>query len=266
MSDRRELVFGVHAVAALFERDLAGVLELWVQRSRRDDTTLQLEARAHAAGIAVHRVPRDTLTKMAESTAHQGIVSRYRSTASVRHRPQGGPPGFDDLLDGLGADTFLLALDGVQDPHNLGACLRSANAAGVDAVLVPRHRSARLTPAARKVASGAAESTPLVTVTNLVRALRQLGDAGVRIVGAHPDAEAALHRSDLGGPIVLVLGGEGRGVRRLVREGCDLLVRIPMAGAVASLNASVATAICLFEVVRQRDCNRREPDLNSPAL
>ena len=249
MSRRPELVYGVHSVDMLLDRDPAGVLELWLLATRRDRTITRLEDKARAAGTAVHRVPRETLTRMSASDAHQGVIARYRSVAGT---VSARAPALEDLLERVGPHTLLLVLDGVQDPHNLGACLRTANAAGADAVLVPKHRSARLNPAVRKAASGAAEATPVVTVTNLARALRGLADAGVRIVGAHPEAETDLHRGDLVGPIALVLGGEGRGMRRLTRECCDLLIRIPMVGAVQSLNASVAAAICLYEVVRQR--------------
>ena len=160
------------------------------------------------------------------------------------------------FLDGLGKPPLLLILDGVQDPHNLGACLRSADAAGVDAVILPKDHSAPLNATARKVACGAAETVPVVRVTNLARTLRAIRDAGVWLYGAAGEAQQALYDVDLSGPVALVLGGEGKGLRRLTREQCDLLVKLPMAGKVESLNVSVATGVALYEAVRQRTGSR----------
>ena len=245
MSRREELLYGVHPVLAVLDRDPAGVLEIWLADSRRDETGRRIEARAHSAGCAFHRVPRRTLERLAGGASHQGVAARYR-------RVERAPVEFDDLLDGVNDATLLLALDEVQDPRNLGACLRSAGAAGAGALLVPRRRSAPLGAVARKVASGASETTPVVRVGNLASALARLGERGVRVLGADPDAPATIFECDLQGPLAFVLGGEGGGLRRLTASRCDVLVRIPMRGRVDSLNVSVAAGVCLFEALRRR--------------
>lgn len=222
------------------------VREIWYDRKRRDKRMGSLLDTAHAQGIALKSLSRDELDEQAPQINHQGIVAWVRLPES--HNDE----YLYALLKKLDHPPFLLILDGVQDPHNLGACLRSADAAGVDAVIVPRDKSAGLTPVVCKVASGAAESIPLVQVTNLARTLRAIQEAGVWVVGTAGEAESALYDADLKGPLALIMGGEGKGMRRLTRENCDLLVRLPMAGTVESLNVSVATGICLFEAVRQR--------------
>jgi 23S rRNA (guanosine2251-2'-O)-methyltransferase len=244
MSD--EIVCGWNAVQAALERRSAEVERIWLSTRRDDKRAAAVESAARAAGVAVERVKPDELDELAEGVRHQGVVARVRRQAAVVD---------EHSLPALLKNTnhpLLLVLDGVQDPHNLGACLRSAAAAGAAAVVVPRDSSAPLTPVARRSAAGAAESLPLVTVTNLARTLRELKDAGVWIYGASHDAEAAIYETDLSGPVALVLGGEGKGLRRLTREHCDGLFRIPMSGAVESLNVSVAAGISLFEAVRQR--------------
>jgi 23S rRNA (guanosine2251-2'-O)-methyltransferase len=243
---RTEIVYGQHAVSSVLERDPAGVLELWIAEARRDARAERLAAHAAQAGIAVHRAPRRTLDRLADGARHQGVVARYRATHVVPETDIGV------LLAGVGPDTLLLVLDEVHDPHNLGACLRSAAAAGVDAVIVPRARAAALTGAARKVASGGAEAVPLVRVANIARALSALTEAGVRVVGADASASTSLYDEPLTGPLALVLGGEAKGLRRLTRERCDAMVHIPTSGAVASLNVSVAAGVILFETRRQR--------------
>ncbi len=240
-----ELVHGLHAVGSLIEHDPAGVLELWILEARRDARAEGLAARAAALGIAVHRVPRRTLDRLAPGARHQGVLARHRATGhAARDLPW--------LLERIGPETLVLALDEVHDPHNLGACLRSAAAAGAHAVLVPTSRAVTLTAAARKVASGAAEVVPLVRVPNLARALAGLADAGVHVVGADARAPASLYDEALDGPLALVLGGEAKGLRRLTRERCAALVRIPISDTVESLNVSVAAGIALFEARRQR--------------
>jgi len=245
-----ELVFGRHAVAALVEHDIAGVLELWVQSNRRNPELAALVARAEVHDVAVRRVARGTLDRMVPGARHQGVVARYRGEA----RP---PPGdLAAFVADLGGERheppLLLALDEVTDPHNVGAVLRSAAAAGGQAVLVPRHHAAGLTPAARKVASGAAERVPLVPVPNLARALAELAAAGLAVLGTDQEAGQSLFDADLSGPVVIVLGSEARGLRRLTRERCDRLLRIPARAAAPSLNVSVAAGVCLFEALRQR--------------
>lgn len=239
-------MYGRHAVDALLERDPAGIQELWLQDGRGDGVSARARALASRHGISLQVVPRSTLDRMLGGVRHQGIAARYRSS--------GGPPVADirGLVAGAGDALLLLVLDGVQDPHNLGACLRSADAAGADAVVVPRRRAVGLTPAVRKAASGAAERIPLVIVGNLAEALRELRAAGVALLGASAGAGVPFTQADLRGPAAIVMGGEGRGLRRLSAELCDQLMHIPMGGGAESLNVSVAAALCLFEARRQR--------------
>ncbi|MBX3725496.1 MAG: 23S rRNA (guanosine(2251)-2'-O)-methyltransferase RlmB [Xanthomonadales bacterium] len=237
---------GIHAVAALLDRDPAAVLELMLAREARNPRLDEIAAQARAAGIAVQRAPRSTLERLAAGLRHQDVLANVRTPAAVDERD------LPDLVAAAGAQALLLVLDGVTDPHNLGACLRSAAAAGATAVVLPKDRSAPLNAAARKAAAGGAESVPLVRVTNLARAMEQLRRDGVWIVGLAGEAEQSLYQRDLTGPLALVLGAEGEGMRRLTREHCDFLVRIPIDAAMESLNVSVAAGICLFEARRQR--------------
>jgi 23S rRNA (guanosine2251-2'-O)-methyltransferase len=243
---KTERVFGMHAVASLLERDPVRVSVLLALESRTDKRMARVLQLAEKANVPVRRVCRRELDELAAGLSHQGVVAETGTAPGLGEKEL---PGF---LDALPGPAFLLILDGIQDPHNFGACLRSANAAGVDAVIVPRDRSAPLNATVRKVACGAAESLPVVRVTNLARTLRAIRDAGIWVYGAAGEAEAALYDSDLTGPLALVLGGEGRGLRRLTREHCDGLLSIPMAGSVGSLNVSVAAGIFLFEARRQR--------------
>jgi 23S rRNA (guanosine2251-2'-O)-methyltransferase len=206
----------------------------------------EIRTLAQRAGVQVAAADDAVLAKLAEGERHQGVVAELL--------PRAGDPEtqLEEALEAAGAAPLLLVLDGVQDPHNLGACLRSADAAGVAAVIVPRDRAAGLTPVVRKVAAGAAETVPLVPVVNLARTLRDLKERGVWIVGTDDAADKTLYDADLQGPLALVMGSEGEGMRRLTRECCDQLVSIPMAGAVESLNVSVAAGVALFEAVRQR--------------
>ncbi|MGD8378875.1 MAG: 23S rRNA (guanosine(2251)-2'-O)-methyltransferase RlmB [Gammaproteobacteria bacterium] len=240
-----EWVFGVHAVTALLESG-GEVEQLWFLEGRRDRRLQVLAELAAGAGIAIRRVTRLELDQIAGGGRHQGVAARAVA----------GQARDEDWLEAFLAQPpgtpFLLILDSVQDPHNLGACLRSANAAGIQAVIVPRDRAAGLSPTVRKVACGAAEATPLVTVTNLARTLRRLREAGVWLVGLAGEADQSLYDIDLSGPLGLVLGAEGEGMRRLTREHCDFLASLPMCGSVASLNVSVAAGICLYEALRQR--------------
>lgn len=239
--------YGFHSVAALLDADSAAVLGLWVARAQQDDRARALLDRARAAGIACTACERADLdARFGTDTRHQGFA------ALCRRERSDAPQDLDDLLDRLDEPPFLLVLDGIQDPHNLGACLRSADAAGVHAVIVPRDRAAGMTPVVRKVACGAAETVPFFPVTNLARTLKGLQDRGVWITGTDAEAPDLLWDVDLRGPAAIVIGSEGEGMRRLVREHCDRLARLPLAGTVSSLNASVAVGICLFEAVRQR--------------
>ncbi|AGA34898.1 23S rRNA (guanosine-2'-O-) -methyltransferase rlmB [Thioalkalivibrio nitratireducens DSM 14787] len=239
-----EVVGGLHAVEALLSHGAERVKRIQVAAGAADARVAAVATRARALGISVERVQRERLERAAGGLRHQGVL------AWVKPRDRATEV---DLADRVAAGaTLLLALDGVTDPHNLGACLRSADAAGAAAVIVPRDRSAQLTPAAAKAASGAAETVPVVAVANLARTLRQLRDQGFWVVGLAGDTGGTLYDLDLTVPTVLVLGAEGEGLRRLTREHCDHLAAIPMLGTVGSLNVSVATGIALFEAVRQR--------------
>ena len=243
---RTERVFGLHAVGSLLQRDPARVSVLLALESRTDTRMTEVLQLAEKAKVPVRRVSRRELDELVAGVSHQGVVAETGTAPSL------GEKELPAFLEALGGGAFLLVLDGVQDPHNLGACLRSADAAGVDAVIIPRDRSAPLNATARKVACGAAESLPVIRVTNLARTLRFLREAGVWIYGASGDAGSSLYETDLCGPLALVLGGEGRGLRRLTREHCDGLLSIPMTGSISSLNVSVAAGVFLFEVRRQR--------------
>ncbi|HFC53424.1 MAG TPA: 23S rRNA (guanosine(2251)-2'-O)-methyltransferase RlmB [Gammaproteobacteria bacterium] len=222
------------------------VSELWCDRQRRDERMEEIRRAARESGAPVHEISGQELNLLLPGVRHQGVVGLLHPAREWSERE------LRSLLEGLERPPFLLILDGVQDPHNLGACLRTADAAGVDAVIAPRDRAAGLTPAVRKVACGAAQSLPFIRVTNLARTLRELRKAGVWLVGAAGDSSQEIYQADLRGSLALVMGAEGRGLRRLTREHCDLLVKIPMSGVVESLNVSVAAAICLYEALRQR--------------
>ncbi len=240
------IITGLHAVLAALTNNPDQVEEIWISESREDKRIGEVVAAARTARIKIHKSPKAALDRLANGMRHQGVIARMREMA-MRAEPQ-----LESFLENLPALPLLLVLDGVQDPHNLGACLRSADAAGAHGVIVPREHTAPLSAVARRAASGAAESIPVFQVVNLARCLRQLKDAGLWLVGATHDADIDIYHADLKGPTALVLGGEGKGLRRLTREHCDVLARIPMAGSVSSLNVSVAAGICLFEAVRQR--------------
>ena len=244
--DRSLLVWGLHATAAVLERAAQDVLEIWIREEAGHAELAALAADAQRRGLRPQRVPAATLDRLSEGAVHQGIVLRRRAPAAL------DLADLRALLAASGRPPLVLALDHPQDPHNLGACLRVADGAGADAVLLPRDRSVGLTATVAKVASGAADSMPLVLVPNLVQALESLKQDGLWVIGATDDAPATLYHADLKVPLVLVLGAESDGLRRLTRATCDLLVSIPMAGSVSSLNLSTAAAVCLFEARRQR--------------
>jgi len=240
------VAYGIHAVRVLLTRHPQRVRRVLLAGGRDAGRLAEIRTLAQRADVQVAAADDALLAKLAEGERHQGVVAELL--------PRAGDPEtqLEEALEAAGAAPLLLVLDGVQDPHNLGACLRSADAAGVAAVIVPRDRAAGLTPVVRKVAAGAAETVPLVPVVNLARTLRDLKERGVWLVGTDDAADKALFDADLKGPLALVMGSEGEGMRRLTRECCDQLVSIPMAGAVESLNVSVAAGVALFEAVRQR--------------
>jgi 23S rRNA (guanosine2251-2'-O)-methyltransferase len=242
-----EKIYGVHAVEALLRHHPKRVKQIWLSEGRNDPRVQTLVALAGESRVPVGQAERRELDAWAGEGVHQGVV------ADVSPSQVWGEAMLDELLDRTEGAPLLLVLDGVTDPHNLGACLRSADAAGALAVIVPKDKSATLTPAVRKVACGAAEVIPLVAVTNLARTLEKLQQRGLWVVGTAGEAEMDLYQHDMTGPTILVMGAEGKGMRRLTREHCDYLVKLPMAGSVSSLNVSVATGICLFEAVRQRN-------------
>ncbi|MES9873032.1 MAG: 23S rRNA (guanosine(2251)-2'-O)-methyltransferase RlmB [Candidatus Sedimenticola sp. 6PFRAG7] len=242
-----QLVAGVHSVRTALKHGAGSVLEVWVEARRRDRRIKEVIGLAKAAGVRIAQVSREELDTLVPGANHQGVVARTEVPAAL------GEGDLKKLLQDSDKQAFLLILDGVQDPHNLGACLRSADAAGIQAVIAPKDRSAGLTPTACKVACGAAETVPFIQVTNLARVLRWLSEElGVWLVGTAGEAESELFEVDLKGPLAMVMGAEEKGMRRLTREACDQLVKLPMAGSVESLNVSVAAGICLFEAVRQR--------------
>ena len=241
-----ETIYGMHAVRVMLERHADRVLTVRLAEQRDDPRARAIEELARCHQRPVQRVDMHSLRQQLGDVAHQGVA------AEITPLP---PWSEDQLLAALqeARAPLLLALDGVQDPHNLGACLRTADACGALAVIVPRDRAAQLTPAVRKVAAGAAETTPVVTITNLVRTLKLLKEAGLWIVGADAEATKPARAVDLRGPIVLVLGAEGTGLRHLTRQNCDFMVSLPQRGAVESLNVSVAAAMLLYEALRQRE-------------
>ncbi len=237
-------VYGVHAVARRLQRAPRDCLEFCCLDSPNRRVS-ELRAKAQAAGLRLRSLARDELTQLVGSDRHQGcaLLTRQADAAAT---------SFDELLASIDDDSLILVLDGIQDPHNLGACLRSADACGVDAVILPRDRAVGVNATVRKVAAGAAESVGVIAVTNLARSLAHLQQAGVWIYGTAGDAERSIYECDFRGPVALVMGAEAGGLRRLTREACDFLFHLPMRGQVESLNVSVATGVCLYEIRRAR--------------
>ena len=245
MSSTR-VIYGFHAVLSRMRQNAEGIQEICIDRERNDARMKSLLELAAQKSLRVMSLEKARLDGLAANGRHQGVLARVEDTPI---------PYLDihDVLESLDEPPFLLLLDGVEDPHNLGACLRVADAMGVHAVIAPKDRAAGLNATVRKVACGAAESVPFIAVTNLARTMRELKDAGVWLLGAAMEAEADLFSTDMPPAVGLVLGAEGHGLRRLTAETCDALVRIPMFGAVESLNVSVASGICLYEAKRQRN-------------
>jgi 23S rRNA (guanosine2251-2'-O)-methyltransferase len=242
----RNFVYGLHAIGAVLARAPERVLELWMASSRDDARARDLRTRAEAVGVRIQAASSESLAKLVGEATHQGAVAAVRPLKAWDEH---------DLIKNLSqitGDPLLLVLDGVTDPHNLGACLRTADAAGVHAVIIPKDRSATVDGVVRKVAAGAAEFVPVAAVTNLARVLDLVKERGIWVVGTEGEAAQTLYDADLERPLALVLGAEGGGMRRLTRERCDFVVRIPMAGQVESLNVSVAAGVALFEARRQR--------------
>ena len=242
---QHEYIYGIHALESVIEREPERLIELFVLKGKDEKSVHNIVSQARRFGASVQFCQRKTLDDMVESAQHQGVVAKVKPGKVYNEH---------DLAQLVEAhkQPFLLILDGVTDPHNLGACLRTADGAGVHAVIVPKDNSASLTPVVGKVACGAAEVIPLIQVTNLARTMRDLQDMGVWIMGTAGEAEKNIYDCKISGPIALVMGAEDKGMRRLTREHCDELIKLPMAGSVSSLNVSVATGVCLYEIVRQR--------------
>lgn len=243
---KNELIFGIHSVSSALTHDAENVIRVVYDRARNDKRTDELIALANSLHIKVETADKRGLDKLTDGARHQSVIAECKAS-----KPRGEDELFMDL-DQRKKPWLILVLDGVQDPHNLGACLRTADAAGVDAVIAPRDRAAGITPVVRKVAAGAASSVPFYQVVNVKRTLTDLQQAGVWITGTADQVEKSYSDVDYTGSVAIVMGAEEKGMRRLTRELCDELVTLPMAGSVSSLNVSVATGICLYEVVRQR--------------
>lgn len=240
-----ERVFGLHAVNSVLKQDPTRIKVIFVQEGRTDERFNSLLELAAASGITVQRSARKRMDMMVEGV-HQGVIAECKAIQAADESD------LQKILADLPDNALFLILDGVTDPHNLGACLRTAEAAGVLAVIAPKDKSAPLNSTVSKVACGAAEIVPYIQVTNLARTMQQLQQAGVWITGTAGEVEQTLYQANLKGHAALVMGAEGKGMRRLTREHCDQLVKIPMLGSITSLNVSVATGVCLFEMVRQR--------------
>jgi len=241
-----QLLIGIHAVSSALKAASADVEWLRIAADSKNKRLHEIESRAHGAGIEVIKVNSPELDKLSGQQRHQGVIAGFKgSNVAPESR-------LEAMLDAIEGEPLLLVLDGVQDPHNLGACLRTAEAAGVDLVIICKDHSAGITPVVRRAASGAAEVLPIIQATNLARVLRALKKRGIWLTGTSDEAANSLYAQDLGGPLALVMGSEGTGLRRLTAELCDYLVSIPMAGQVESLNVSVATGVCLYEINRQR--------------
>lgn len=244
MATTPKILFGFHAVGVRIKTSPASVIEVYFDPTRRDARMRQFLERAKEAGVRLIEADGLRLSKLAGSHGHQGVAARVEPVAQAR--------SLDDLLDQIQEPPLLLVLDGITDPHNLGACLRVADGAGAHAVIAPKDHAAGINATVAKVASGAAETMPYFMVTNLARTLQELQERSIWCVGTSDDAEKTIYQVDLKSPAALVLGAEGQGMRQLTRKRCDELVQIPMRGAVESLNVSVASGVCLYEALRQR--------------
>ncbi|HHX8682560.1 23S rRNA (guanosine(2251)-2'-O)-methyltransferase RlmB [Vibrio diabolicus] len=240
-----EFIYGIHAVKAVLEREPERFIEAYVLKGRQDDRLMPILNDLQVCGVSIQQMTRKTLDDKARGANHQGIIARVKPAKQLNEND------IDDIL-AQHESPLLLVLDGVTDPHNLGACLRNADAAGAAAIIVPKDRSAPMNATVSKVACGAAEVVPLIRVTNLARTMRTLQEKGIWFVGTAGEATHDIYQAKLTGPLAIVMGAEGDGMRRLTRETCDDLIKIPMTGSVSSLNVSVASGICLFEAVRQR--------------
>ncbi|NMM28836.1 MAG: 23S rRNA (guanosine(2251)-2'-O)-methyltransferase RlmB [Glaciimonas sp.] len=241
---KSKIIFGFHAVTARLRHDASSVEEIYIDSARHDRRMQELIRAAEAVKVRIIQADDQRLSNIVGTRRHQGVVAKAGELSLARN--------LDELLDVIVGPPLLLILDGITDPHNLGACLRVADGAGAHAVIAPKDRAVGLNATAAKVASGAAETVPYITVTNLARTMRDLKDRDIWLIGTTEDAEKTIYQGNFSGPAALVMGSEGEGMRRLTRETCDVLVSVPMFGSVESLNVSVASGICLYEARRQR--------------
>jgi 23S rRNA (guanosine2251-2'-O)-methyltransferase len=241
-----DLLYGIHPIRSILQRQPERVLEIFCIDSRIDDRIQEIMSLAKKQGLSIQKIAKKQMEQWVPEGQHQGIVARCRPQKLLSEHD------IDDLLTNMSTKALFLVLDGVQDPHNLGACLRTCDAIGITAIMIPQDRAASITPTVRKVSCGASETVPILQVGNLVRALEKLKEKGVWIMGTAGDAKQSLYQTDLKGSVAIVLGAEGTGLRRLTEEHCDVLMHIPMHGMVESLNVSVAAAVCLYEAFRQR--------------
>lgn len=241
---KSKMIFGFHAVTARLRHDASSVEEIYIDAGRHDGRMQELLRAAKAANVRIIQADDQRLSNIVGTRRHQGVVAKAGELSLARN--------LDELLDAIVGPPLLLILDGITDPHNLGACLRVADGAGAHAVIAPKDRAVGLNATAAKVASGAAETVPYITVTNLARTMRDLKERDIWLIGTTEDAEKGLYEADFSGAAALVMGSEGEGMRRLTRETCDVLVSVPMFGSVESLNVSVASGVCLYEARRQR--------------
>jgi len=241
---KSKMIFGFHAVTARLRHEAASVEEIYIDSGRHDGRMQDLLRAAKAANVRIIQADDQRLSNIVGTRRHQGVVAKAGELSLARN--------LDELLDAIDGPPLLMLLDGITDPHNLGACLRVADGAGAHAVIAPKDRAVGLNATAAKVASGAAETVPYITVTNLARTMRELKEREIWLIGTTDDAEKTIYDADFSGPAALVMGSEGEGMRRLTRDSCDMLVSIPMFGSVESLNVSVASGVCLFEARRQR--------------
>jgi len=246
MAKNTDFIYGLHTVRRLLQQAPERIIALYIQQGRTDSRLSELIENGHALGLAIHRVAGKQLDTLTQDESHQGVVAECITAQVLSEK------ALQPLLEAGQTTPLFLILDQVQDPHNLGACLRTADAVGVDAIIIPRAESVGLTPVVRKVACGAAETVPLIQTANLARTLRTLSEAGFWLTGTAADAPSSLYDTDLTVPLALILGNEASGLRQLTASLCDTLLYIPMQGAVESLNVSVAAGVCLFECYRQR--------------
>lgn len=242
--DKEELIYGFHAVESALFNDSKNVLVAWLEQSRQDKRLQKIIDLLEEHKVPYEVVDKKILDKQTKSTRHQGVAIKYKTPALYTEKE------LDQFLEK--DESLILVLDGITDPHNFGACLRTADAVGVDCVVIPKDKAVGITPVVRKVASGAVDTVPVVQVTNLVRSIKKIKDAGVWVYGAAGETDQSIYQTDLKGKTAIVMGAEEKGLRRLTRETCDVLFKIPMQGKVESLNVSVATAVILYEAVRQR--------------